>query len=55
MVAPRITRELVAVTMSDSDRMTLSSPGPRTAITESTITRYGNDIQASTTRWTARS
>ena len=55
MVVPRITRELVAVMMSDSESTTFSRPGPSTAMTESTMIRYGNESQASTTRWTTRS
>ncbi len=37
MVVPRITRELVAVMISESERTTLSRPGPRTAMTDRTM------------------
>ena len=39
MVAPRITRELVAAVMTASERITFSRPGPSTAMTDSTMTR----------------
>jgi len=55
IVAPRITRELTAAMMTASESTTLRSPGPRTAMTESTITRYGKESHASTTRWMMRS
>ena len=54
-VAPRMTREVPAALRMDRARIRFSRPGPSAASRESTITRDGNDIQASTTRWTTMS
>src|SRR5438128_11466052 len=55
IAAPRITRELIAAMRMASATTRLRSPGPRTAMTERTITRYGKDSHATTSRWITRS
>ena len=49
-VALRITREAPAAPATPRARITFSRPGPKTAISERTMIRNGNDCQASTTR-----
>src|SRR5262245_41270778 len=53
--APRLTTEVPAAPRIDSAMIKFSRPGPSAATSESTITRAGNEIQASTTRWTRMS
>src|SRR5437667_8943199 len=53
--APRMTRDAVAAPRMERARIRLGNPGPSAAIRDRTTTSAGNDIHASTTRWTTMS
>src|SRR2546426_1134897 len=53
--APRMTRDALAAPRMERARIRLGSPGPSAAIRDRTTTSAGNDIHASTTRWTTMS